>query len=309
MAKIYTVGETTYDIIFRNGQPLNAVVGGSALNTSVTLGRLGFPVYFISRMGDDKIGDLSLKFLKDNGISCKYINRFDGNSRLALAFLDDENNAFYQFYKAAKAPALSFPQLGFGDIVTFGSTNAVRDEGRNSLLLFLNHAHDNQNITIYDPNIREFGPLELIEVRRKFEENLYLTKVLKGSSNDFKRMYDSCDADFIFDIIKKYGVEALVITSGSEPIQVRTRNVSIKIDVKPVKTVSTIGAGDNFTAGLVYGFVQNRVGISKLALMDEKEWKSIIQLAKRFSSEVCQSKSNYISEKFARQFKCYNEII
>jgi fructokinase len=309
MAKIYTVGETTYDIIFRNGQPINAVVGGSALNTSVTLGRLGFPVFFISRMGDDKIGDLSLDFLKDNGISCKYVTRFDGNSRLALAFLDEENNAFYQFYKAAKAPALVFPELGFGDIVSFGSTNAIRDEGRNSLLLFLNHAHDNGNLTVYDPNIREFGPLELIEVRRKFEENLYLTKVLKGSSKDFKRIYDSCDADIIFDKVRNFGVEVLIITSGADPIQLRAGNVSMGFDVKPVKTTSTIGAGDNFTAGLVYGFVKHRVGVSKLGSLDAKDWKSIIQFAKRFASEVCQSKSNYITERYARQVPAYSEIL
>ena len=90
MGKVYSVGETTYDIIFRNGQPTGAVVGGSMLNTSVTLGRLGIPVNFISRMGNDQIGNLSLKFLEENGVNCDYVTRFDGNSRLALAFLDDE---------------------------------------------------------------------------------------------------------------------------------------------------------------------------------------------------------------------------
>ena len=40
MASIYGVGETTYDIVFKNGSPVGAHVGGSILNTVVTMGRL-----------------------------------------------------------------------------------------------------------------------------------------------------------------------------------------------------------------------------------------------------------------------------
>lgn len=306
MAKIFNVGETTYDIIFRNGMPTGAVVGGSVLNTSVTLGRLGLPVLFISRMGNDQIGDLSLKFLNDNGVNCDYVTRFEGNSRLALAFMDDENNASYEFYKAEKSPSLFFPDLEHNDIVTFGSTNALRDEGRNNLLIFLNQAHDKNVLTIYDPNIREFGPLELVEVRRKFEENIYLAKVLKGSNHDFKRIYDTDDADVIFKKVELFGVETLIVTSSSNSVEIRTKDLSFSIPVEPVKTVSTIGAGDNFTAGLVYGFVKCKVLTETLCEQTESDWKEIIEYAKRFAAEVCQSESNYISTEFAEVFceKC-----
>lgn len=302
MNKIYTVGETTFDIIFRNGQPKGAVVGGSVLNTTVSLGRLGIPVCFISRMGDDQIGDLSLKFLKDNGISCSHITRFDGNSRLALAFLDNENNAAYEFYKADKSPSLNFPELTSDDMVTFGSTNALRDEGRNSLLLFLNQAHDKSVLTIYDPNIREFGPLELIDVRRKFEENLFMAKVLKGSNQDFMRLYNTVDADEIFDRVSQSGVEILIVTAGSNPIELRSKKFSMSIPVDEVNTVSTIGAGDNFTAGLVYGFVKYQITYANFLNLDKKEWGLILNIAAQFAAEVCQSDSNYISHEFIKKF-------
>lgn len=302
MNKVYSVGETTYDIIFRNGLPTGAVVGGSVLNTSVTLGRLGVPISFISRMGNDHIGDLSLKFLEENGVDCNYITRFEGNSRLALAFLDDRNNADYQFYKAEKSPSLNFPTLDHSDFVIFGSTNAVRDEGRNSLLLFLNEAHDKNILTVYDPNIREFSPLELIEVRRKFEENLHLTKVLKGSNQDFSRLYETEDPDEIFARIKDFGVETLIVTNGAEPIQLRSNKVTTDIGLEAVKTVSTIGAGDNFSAGLVFGFIRNSVGSADLVNLDESDWKDIVRCANKFASEVCKSEMNYISREFAVDF-------
>ena len=41
MRKIYTIGETVLDIIFKNGQPVASKAGGSMLNTAVSLGRRG----------------------------------------------------------------------------------------------------------------------------------------------------------------------------------------------------------------------------------------------------------------------------
>lgn len=303
MGRIYAVGETTYDIIFRNDQPTGAIVGGSVLNTSVTLGRLGIPVSFISRMGSDQIGELSLKFLKSNEVNCDFITRYEGSSRLALAFMDNTNNADYQFYKAEKAPDLHFPEITSEDKVVFGSTNALRDEGRNNLLLFLNQAHDKNVLTLYDPNIREFSPLEMIDIRRKFEENLYLTKVLKGSNQDFLRIYETTDVNIIFDKVKGYGVEVLIVTFGSEPVQLRTNTISASFDLVPVNTVSTIGAGDNFTAGLIYGFERLHITTENLRLITELEWNKIISCANLMAGEVCKSELNYVSFDFVEQFK------
>ncbi|MDA3880123.1 MAG: PfkB family carbohydrate kinase [Prolixibacteraceae bacterium] len=299
MSKIYTVGETTFDIIFRNGQPSAAVVGGSVLNTAITLGRLKLPVQFVSRMGNDHVGELSLDFLKKNGVEPEFVIRFDGNSRLALAFMDESNNADYEFYRADESPSLIFPELASNDIVTFGSTNAIKEEGRNNLLLFLNQAHDKDVLTIYDPNIREFGPRQLIETRKKVEENLHLAKVLKGSNQDFMRLYETNNADEIFEIVRPLGVQLLIVTSGVEKVELRTSLLSLTFPVTPVKTVSTIGAGDNFTAGLVYGFYIMNIRTANIQQVDEGTWLEIIQYAADFAAQVCCSESNYISNEYA----------
>ncbi len=41
MRKIYGIGETVFDIIFKNGQPQAAKAGGAMLNSTVSLGRIG----------------------------------------------------------------------------------------------------------------------------------------------------------------------------------------------------------------------------------------------------------------------------
>jgi len=301
--KLYTIGETTYDIMFQKGQPCGAVVGGSVLNTSVSLGRLGLPVSLISRMGNDQIGKLSIRFLNENHVDTSYVKRFEGNSRLALAFLDEEKNATYQFYKAQKSPELSYPNLAQGDRVLFGSTLAVSEEGRKALLLFLNHAHDLGLITFYDPNIRNFLPHEMPEIKKKVEENICLTKILKGSVNDFKAIYDTDHPDALFSLIEKCGVQALLLTSAQNPVELRTKNLSKSYPIPEITPKSTIGAGDNFSAGLIYGFTRQGIGPEHLQNIKEEQWDEILSYAISFSSAVCLSEENYISLDFADQFR------
>ncbi len=299
--RIYTIGETTYDIVFQEGIPKTALVGGSMLNTSVSLGRLGLPVSFISRMGNDKIGDLSIHFLNENNVDTSLIARFEGNSRISLAFLDEMKNATYQFYKGQEASELHFPKLSTGDMVLFGSTQALHENGRNELLLFLKQARDLEVITLYDPNIRNFSPQEMPKIKKKVEENILLTKILKGSVTDFQMIYHSDDPDTLFSLANRSGAEVLVLTSAQFPVELRTKDLSKSYPVPEINPISTIGAGDTFSAGLMYGFSRLGIGTEQLRNIKEEQWDQIIAYAISFSSAVCLSKDNYISREFVYQ--------
>ena len=74
--------------------------------------------------------------------------------------------------------------------------------------------------------------------------------------------------------------------------------------VEKTKTVSTIGAGDNFNAGFVYGLV--KYGITREMLEDgvpEAQWDQVIAEAQQFSVNVCQSINNSVDLTFAAQKK------
>ena len=88
--KIYGLGETVYDILFRNGIPLKAVPGGSAFNALITLGRCGLGPALSTFVGDDPIGRLTLDFMKRNGVDIGYVEiRENSQSHLSLAFLNE----------------------------------------------------------------------------------------------------------------------------------------------------------------------------------------------------------------------------
>ena len=55
MRKVFGIGETVLDIIFKNEQPIGAVTGGSVFNGIISLGRCGVTASFISEAGNDRV--------------------------------------------------------------------------------------------------------------------------------------------------------------------------------------------------------------------------------------------------------------
>jgi fructokinase len=66
--------------------------------------------------------------------------------------------------------------------------------------------------------------------------------------------------------------------------------------------VSTIGAGDNFNAGIVYGLIKNNIKRNDLESgLTEEQWDAIISTAQQFSAEACKTLFNYVSPEFGAQ--------
>ena len=100
MRKIIGIGETILDILFKENKAATSVPGGSTFNSMISLGRVGVPSCFLSEIGDDKVGNLIRTFLTDNGVNAHYLTEYpDSKSPISLAFLDENNNATYSFYK------------------------------------------------------------------------------------------------------------------------------------------------------------------------------------------------------------------
>jgi fructokinase len=306
MNRVIAIGETTYDIVFKNGQPNFAVVGGSMLNTAVSLARVGVPVSFVSRIGFDLVGSQSCQFLTNEGIDIQWVTRFFGNSRIALAFLDDDNNANYQFYKEENAPTLVYPYVGADDWVLFGSTHAVADEGRVELLAFLDAAHKMGAYTVYDPNIRAKTEAELEKIRIRFEENLRFTKILKGSDEDFQKLYGDKTPRELFSYFRAFGIEWLFVTAGSTCNTLVGEQFELTCPVQKINALSTIGAGDNFTAGMLYGCYLLGIQGTSISDIQKNEGEQLVKMGAQFAANVCLSAYNYIDTTFANELNSEN---
>ena len=303
MRKIFGIGETVLDVIFKEGQPQAAKAGGSVLNSVVSMGRMGLPVSFISEYGADDVGDIIDSFLNKNGVNTSSVHRYeDGKTTLALAFLNERNDAHYSFYKDYPSRRLNieFPHLLQDDILQFGSFYAIWPEIRTQIRKFVQESHNSGALVVYDPNFRKSHLDELSALKPLIIENMRMASLVRASDEDFRNIFRVNSPDEAWEIVKNY-CNCLVYTASTEGVYVRTGSFSGKFPVKSIIPVSTIGAGDNFNAGMITSIYRNGIGRDQLAMTGQKEWTSIIETAVNFATHVCLSYENYISEEFARE--------
>jgi fructokinase len=305
MRNIYTIGETLFDIIFKNGQPQAGKAGGAMLNSSVSLGRINLPVHLISEFGDDDIGHIIDDFLKANGVSTVFTDHYkEGNTALAIAVLNERNDASYTFYKnyPARRLEMDFPLVKKDDIILCGSIYAITREIREKFVKFVKTSAANGGVVMYDPNFRKAHASELDELRPLIIENIKMAGIIRGSDEDFNTIFGTATPDTAWKVISQY-CGCMVYTASSEGVYVRTKSFSGKFNVKKIKPVSTIGAGDNFNAGMIAAIYKNGITRDQILVMGENMWSKVISSGIDFASDVCMSYENYISDEFAARLK------
>jgi fructokinase len=309
MRKVIGIGETVLDIIFKDNQPIGAVPGGSTYNAMISLGRAGVPTQFISETGNDRVGQMIISFLKENGVDAEYINVFpDSKSPLSLAFLNEQNDAEYLFYKDHPNDQLDFvtPDVQPNDIVMFGSYYAINPVIRPQVQGFLEYARQKGAILYYDVNFRPSHKNEVMKLTPNILENLEMADIVRGSKEDFQVMYKKDDADKVYNAEISFYCKKFIYTQGSQPIELRADG-GIRKSYPIVKTdniVSTIGAGDNFNAGLVYGMMKYNITRGNIERgLSEEQWDQLIACGQTFSAECCKSLNNYISPEFGNRMK------
>jgi len=296
MGRIFGLGETVLDIIFKDNKPVATRPGGSAFNALVSLARAGKATALISEIGREEVGEQIMCFLKENQVDTSWLHRFStGKTPVALAFLDEYNNASYQVYKEFPDERFQIagPEFVPGDILLFGSFFAVNPVLRKQVVPLLQKAREQGAFLIYDPNFRK-NHLNSIDIYRPLiEENFSLAHLVRGSDEDFENIYPGLDTDEVLLKIQDFNAYGLV-TANSDGVSGLVDGNRFHVEAREIEPVSTIGAGDNFNAGLAYGFNEQ-----KPAPGDVERWKTIVEKAVEFSTNVCLSFDNYISREFA----------
>lgn len=305
MRKVIGIGETILDILFKDNQPMAAVPGGSVFNGIVSLGRLGVPVTFITETGNDRVGNMILDFMRDNGVNTDHVNVFpEGKSPVSLAFLNDRNDAEYIFYKDYPSLRLEvgLPDIQRDDIVMMGSYYAVTPQLRDKVKELLDQARSQGAIIYYDVNFRSTHRNEAIRLLPTILENFEYADIIRGSVEDFENMFSLADADRIYRSKVAFYCSRFVCTQGGGDIRLFTNSFAKSYPVDALQTVSTVGAGDNFNAGIVFGLLKYRIRRDDLDELTEADWDDVIRCGKDLSAHVCMSLHNSISREFAETY-------
>ena len=304
MRKIIGIGETILDILFKDHRAATSVPGGSTFNSMISLGRVGVPSCFISEIGGDEVGRIVRTFLCDNGVDDRYLTEYpDSKSPISLAFLDANSNATYSFYKEPfpRRDDWECPTIERDDIVLFGSYYALNPAMRYKVKGLLDEARRVGAIVYYDVNFRRNHAGEAIKLASTVIENLEYADIVRGSDEDFEVLYRIDEGERVFKEKIDFYCPRLIYSRGAKGVELYSRELTKSYPIDAITPVSTIGAGDNLNAGILYGLIKYRIRREDLAHLSERDWDDIIRCGLQFSAETCLHTDNYISREFAAE--------
>ncbi len=245
---IICFGEVLWDML-----PTGANAGGAPLNVAVHLKRQGLSPNLISRIGNDKLGQELIDFLKTEGIDTDTIQTDKTlPTSQVLVHLDKDNNATYEIcHPVAWDNILSNKTLsGLAEqagLIVFGSLASRDTTTRNTLKQLLK----NNTTKLFDVNLRPpYNSKEIIE------EFLQISEMVKLNDDELLEIAgwygkSGTEKELTTWISEKFECELVCITRGANGALLYFENKFYENMGFKVTTVDTVGAGDSFLAGLI----------------------------------------------------------
>lgn len=271
MRRIVVCGEALIDLVPAGGaadtrsSDWRALSAGGPMNSAIGLARLGVPVEFLGRLGDDAFATQLRGHLAASGVGTTLAIDAAQPTSLAVVSLDETGKASYTFHFAGTANfgwrAAELPVLGADDWLHIASLVTVVGPGDDDLLAWVRGGTGPFSI---DVNVRPTVIPDLADYWARVEPWLVTVGerggLVKGSDEDFELLaahsgLPTDPAELVVALRERYGVRWAVVTRGAEGAVATGPEGTVAVPGLPVALVDTIGAGDTFMAGLLDGLV------------------------------------------------------
>ena len=254
--RILSTGEVLWDIV--DGKEF---LGGAPLNFSANSRRLGNFVALLTGVGDDELGRKALRQMNSLGLNTDFAQIVrEAPTGTAQVTLDKSGSATFQIGRPAAFDVLNINsgliqqcQTVLPDWIYFGTlanSHAPNEEMLHSLVEQLQPVK-----CFYDMNLRDsHWSLPLVERLSA------LATVIKLNDEEAKRIFDLKFGKLPYTLERfcqrwseAFGVQQICVTMGSAGCALYSSNSFRTFGGYSVDVVDTVGAGDAFAAGLLYG--------------------------------------------------------
>ncbi|QDP39866.1 sugar kinase [Radiobacillus deserti] len=271
MLDVITIGDALVTFNPTSKGPMRFVhsferkVGGAELNLAIGCARLGLRTGWISALGNDEFGKHILHFARGEGIDTTEVKLVDGHPTSIYFKEILEDGTGRNFYYRNNSPTLTMtPESLNASYIQHakilhitGVFSAIHDQNPSILKHAIKTAKDHGLLVSLDPNIR----LKLWS-KEKAKETLlsYLphTDILLTGDEEAELLFGTSTDEGIQLACKAFGIETIAIKKGERGAAAFHKGEYVKANPVPAKkVVDTVGAGDGFNAGFLYGFLQN----------------------------------------------------
>ncbi len=227
-------------------------IGGAPFNFAVHFARLGGMSAMVSALGDDELGLLAREYLKDFGVSDEHIatvNLPTGTCNVTLC----DGIPWYDLKENVSYDKIPVPRIKHSyDMLYIGSL-AQRSEDSRIALDSLLRTHVAREV-FFDINIREKGCSQ-----SRVTELLDYTTVLKFSREEAGALGKGELTDLCRSLADWHrNIKLIIVTLDCDGAFVYdTQRDVFRFSRRPRTTVvSTVGAGDSFSARFMYDYLR-----------------------------------------------------
>ena len=261
MVKILTFGEIIWDIYGSD-----EVLGGAGLNFAAHAGKCGAESAILSAVGNDKLGERAVAEISRLGVDTRFLLKNNYETGKCLVTLDGRGipsyelltNTAYDFIKIGEQEFSEIKNADF-DALYFGSLIQRSGESRATLRKLLTEVSFKD--VICDVNLRKncydresvLFCLENATILKISDEEEPLLREMKLYSAE-----DSTPEKITVAIAKKYkNIGCILFTMGERGAYVyeSREKRGFYSSPKSAKVISSVGAGDSFTAAFVTSYL------------------------------------------------------
>lgn len=230
-------------------------IGGKGANQAVGVARLGVPVYFVGKVGNDPFQQRIVDQLKREGVNTEFVAQDEGNpSGMAVILVDKEGRNCITVIGGANRNLSKKDVERARKVILKADILLLQLEiPLETVEYTLRLARESGVCTILNPapaNILNPGILsntEILVPNRDEAEKLTGVKITSHQK-----------AKEAGALLLGKGVKAVVLTLGEEGALLVTREKTRHFYGVPVKSLDTTGAGDSFIAALVTVLIQDK---------------------------------------------------
>lgn len=272
MCEILTIGETMVALVpgkdtrLQYGPGLEMHIAGAESNTAIGVSKLGHSAAYISRVGNDNLGQFILRMIRAEGVDTSYVGIDDEHPTgiMFKEFLSNKNTAVHYYRDNSAASRMNITDIpkeliAKARIVHLtGITPVLSEACRQMVVDVMGMAEENGCAISFDPNIRK-------KLWKNRDYSPLMRELISGSTyvliglDEALMLYDTDDikqlADIIFSSAK---VQYLAVKNGSKGAWVCDRSRQIFIAPVSCRPVDSVGAGDAFNAGFLSGILEDR---------------------------------------------------
>jgi fructokinase len=252
-ANVICFGEALWDVL-----PTMRSVGGAPLNVAYHLKKLGVRAWPMSGVGNDLLGGELKSQIEEWGLPsdliCSVADRETGRSLVTV--LEGEPN--FEVLKDVAWDYIDVPEnwpveCQPAEALVFGSL--AQRSARNRAVLDAMFVAMPNALKVLDVNLRDaFEDYEqiwtlaraadLVKLNDEEMQALMQTTATRANAEDCARSFQ-----------REAGCETVCMTMGAQGAGLLRCDEWHWVDAVPVKVRDTVGAGDSFLAGLIYGLL------------------------------------------------------